>query len=147
MALAAESGADRAEQLLMVTERLTALIAEETQLIRERKPPLAGALGDEKSRLANAYRLELARIKHDRTMLEGAPQAVLGKLRRQTEHLHEALAAHEIELGAVKLVSEGLAQVMAEEVMRQRGGSRTYEANGGVASASGPLPVAVDKKA
>ncbi|HVY83940.1 MAG TPA: flagellar basal-body protein FlbY [Caulobacterales bacterium] len=147
MALAAENGADRAEQLLLVTERLSHLIEEETRLIKARKPPLEGELGDEKARLANAYRLELGRIKQDRSLLDGAAPGVLSKLRQQTVKLQDALAKHEVELGAVKLVAEGLAQVMAEEVARQRGGVQNYGATGGVATPSGPIPVAVDRKA
>ncbi len=61
MALIADDAADRAEQLLLLTERLGHLIGEETRRIEAREPPLAGAEADEKSRLANAYRLELAR--------------------------------------------------------------------------------------
>ena len=71
MALLADDAGDRGEQLLLITERLTALIAEDTSRIEARLPPLDGAEGEEKSRLANAYRLELASIKHDRSLIEG----------------------------------------------------------------------------
>ncbi|HVZ99075.1 MAG TPA: hypothetical protein VG841_02035 [Caulobacterales bacterium] len=147
MPLLADSPTDRAEQLLIVTERLTHLIEEETALIKARQPPLSGERGEEKARLANVYRLELARIKHDRALLDGAPASMLGQLRQQTVKLHEALSRHETELGAVKVVSEGLAQVMAEEVARQLGGSCNYGAGGGVEKPAGPVPVAVDRKA
>jgi hypothetical protein len=73
MALLADDPKDRAEQLLLVTERLTALIDLETQRMDARQPPLDGAEAEEKTRLANAYRLELARIKQDRALIEGAP--------------------------------------------------------------------------
>lgn len=43
MALIADDARDRAEQLLALTERLTVLITEETQLIEARKPPLEGS--------------------------------------------------------------------------------------------------------
>ena len=72
MALIADDYRDRAEQLLVITERLTALIAKETALIKARLPPRDGAEGDEKNRLANAYRLELARIKQEPALIEGA---------------------------------------------------------------------------
>jgi hypothetical protein len=78
MALIADDAADRAEQLLLVTERLAELVNEETHLIEARQPPLDGDKGEEKARLANAYRLELARIKHDRSLIEGRA----GPLRR-----------------------------------------------------------------
>jgi len=147
MALLAEDATDRADQMLIVTERLTALIEEETALIKARKPPLSGEKADERTRLANAYRLELARIKQEPAMIQSAPPALLAKLRQQTEHLQRALAAHELELGAVKLVSEGLAQAMAEEAARQLGGARNYGASGGVQTPTGPVPVAIDRRA
>jgi hypothetical protein len=147
MALLADNAQDRAEQLLIVTERLTALIREETRLLEARKPPLAGAEADEKNRLANAYRLELARIKQDPLLLQGAPEPALRALREGATALQAELSAHELALGALKTVSEGLVQAMAEEVNRQRGGAPQYGAGGGVAAASGPRPALIDRSA
>ncbi|MBC7768736.1 MAG: flagellar basal body protein, partial [Phycisphaerales bacterium] len=132
MALIADDCRDRAEQLIALTERLTALIAQEAQRIRARLPPLEGAEAEEKNRLANAYRLELARIKQEPALIEGAPPLLLAKLRKQTEKLHETLAAHEIELNAVKLITEGLVHAMAEEVARQRGAGGGDGARGAI---------------
>jgi hypothetical protein len=147
MALIADDAADRVEQLLMLTERLGILVKEETRLIDAREPPLAGALGEEKARLANAYRLELARIKQERSLIEGAPPELLRQLRRRTGELQLSLAKHETSLAAVKMIAEGLAQAMAEEVSRQLGGARNYGASGGVTASSGAIPVALDRKA
>lgn len=147
MALIADDCRDRAEQLLVITERLTALIAKETALIKARLPPLDGAEGDEKNRLANAYRLELARIKQEPALIEGAPPALLTTLRASTAKLHEHLAAHEVELNAVKLITEGLVHAMAEEVVRQRGGAGSYGAQGSIAAPSGPIPTILDRNA
>lgn len=147
MALLADDAKDRAEQLLLLTERLTEYIAEETRRIEAREPPLDGAPADEKNRMANAYRLELARIKQDRSLIEGAPAALLDKLKHRTNTLHEHLALHETALGAVKLVTEGLVQAMAEETARQRGGSAGYGARGTIEGPSGPIPTIVDRSA
>jgi hypothetical protein len=147
MALIADDPKDRAEQLLLITERLAALIAAETQRIDARQPLLEGAEADEKARLANAYRLELARIKHDRTLIEGAPPAVLTQLRTATETLHEALAAHDNALNAVKLVAEGLVHAMAEEVVRQRGGDANYGAKGELVAPNGLGAAVLDRSA
>jgi hypothetical protein len=147
MALLADDAKDRAEQLVLVTERLTALVAEDTRRIGARLPPLDGAEGDEKARLANTYRLELTRIKHDRSLVEGAPAETLQRLRESTVVLHETLASHELALSAVKLVSEGLVHAMAEEVSRQRSGEANYGANGGLASPASPAPTVIDRSA
>ncbi|WP_395645617.1 flagellar basal-body protein FlbY [Terricaulis sp.] len=147
MALLAEDPADRVEQMLLLTDRLASLIEEETRRIEARLPPLDGAEGEEKNRLANAYRLELARIKHDRAMIESAPPTSLAALKVRTARLQDALAAHETALGAVKFVAEGLVQAMAEDVARQRNGARNYGAGGGLAAPTGPSPAVLDKSA
>lgn len=147
MALIAESAADRAEQLLLVTERLEALVSAETRRIQARQPPLDGPEAEEKNRLANAYRLELARIRQDPTLIDGAPAAALGRLRTQTAALHETLARHELALNAVKMVTEGLVEAMAQEVVRQRSGGGSYGANGSLEAPTGPLPAVLDRSA
>jgi hypothetical protein len=147
MALIADNAKDRAEQLLLVTERLTVLAAEDTRRIAAREPLLDGAEADEKTRLANAYRLELARIKQDHTLIQDAAPEVLSRLRQSTLTLHETLAAHELALNAVKVVSEGLVHAMAEEVGRQRGSGASYAPDGGLAAASGPAPTVLDRNA
>jgi hypothetical protein len=80
-------------------------------------------------------------------LLADAPPELLGQLKHQTAKLHEALAAHETALGAVKLVAEGLVQAMAEEITRQRGGGGAYGAKGDMAAGTGPSPVALDRTA
>jgi hypothetical protein len=147
MALIADDANDRAEQLLLISTRLTALIVEESRRIEAREPPLAGAEADEKTRLANAYRLELARIKHDRGLIEGAPAETLTKLRQSTVALQATLATHELALNAVKLVSEGLVQAMAEEVVRQRGGDANYGAGGELVAPGGLGAAVLDRTA
>jgi len=147
MALLADDAPDRAAQMLLITERLTALIAEETRRIDARLPPLDGPDADEKTRLANAYRLELTRIRHDRSLIEGAGDGPLSKLRVATEALHVALAAHETSLNAVKVISEGLVHAIAEEVARMRHGEAGYGASGGPAPPTGPAPTVLDKSA
>jgi hypothetical protein len=147
MALIADDARDRAEQVLLMTERLTAIAVEETRRIEAREPLLDGAQAEEKNRLANAYRLELARIKQDPALIQGAPAALLAQLRRSTAALHDAMAAHELALNAVRMVSEGLVHAMAEEVARQRGAGASYSAHGAIETRGGPNPTVLDRSA
>ncbi len=146
MALIADDAAHRVEQLLLMTERLAALAAEDTRRIEAREP-LIEAETDEKNRLANAYRLELARIKQDHALIQAAPPALLDRLRQTTVALHKTLDAHELALNAVKVVSEGLVHAMAEEVVRQRGSGANYSAKGALATQGGPSPTVLDRNA
>lgn len=147
MAIIADDARDRVEQMLLVTDRLIGLIAEETRRIDAREPPIDGAEAEEKNRLANIYRMELGRIRQDSTLIAAAPPELLAKLRRQTEALHASLGRHEIALNAVKVVAEGLVQAMAEEVVRQRGGGANYNARGATNAPSGPTPAVLDRNA
>lgn len=147
MALIADDTRHRVEQLLIMTERLTALAAEDTRRIQAHEPLPEGGDADEKNRLANAYRLELARIKQDHALIQDAPPELLARLRQTTVTLHETLATHEIALNAVKMVSEGLVHAMAEEVVRQRGSGANYSAQGALDTRSGPSPTVLDRNA
>ncbi|MFZ2030550.1 MAG: hypothetical protein WAU68_09600 [Vitreimonas sp.] len=147
MALVADHAADRAEQLVLITERLTALIDVETQRIDARLSPDEGNEANEKNRLANTYRLELARIKQEPDLINGAPPAALATLRQRTVTLHESLARHDAALNAVKVVSEGLVQAMAEEIVRQRASLSSYAPNGGLSAPPSPRPAIMDRKA
>ncbi|MBK8543782.1 MAG: flagellar basal body protein [Caulobacteraceae bacterium] len=144
MALIADDAAHRVEQLLLMTERLAALAADDTRRIQDRQPLPEN---EEKNRLANAYRLELARIKQDAALIQDAPPALLAELRRSTVALHETLAAHEIALNAVKVISEGLVHAMAEEVVRQRGSGANYSAKGALDMHGAPSPTVLDRNA
>lgn len=146
MALIADDAAHRVEQLLLMTERLAALAAEDTRRIEAREP-LLDSESDEKNRLANAYRLELARIKQDHALIQTAPPALLARLRQSTVALHKTLDAHELALNAVKVVSEGLVHAMAEEVVRQRGSGANYSAKGALDTHGGPSPTVLDRSA
>lgn len=147
MAIIADDARDRVEQLLLVTDRLIGLVTEETRRIEAREPPIDGAEAEEKNRLANVYRMELARIRQERELITGAPAGLLTKLRQRTETLNAALGQHEIALNAVKVVAEGLVHAMAEEVVRQRGGGANYDARGAKAAPTGPAPAVLDRSA
>jgi hypothetical protein len=61
--------------------------------------------------------------------------------------LNQALARHETALNAIKLVSEGLVQAMAEEIARQRSQSDNYTASGARNAPAGPRPALLDRMA
>jgi len=135
MPLVADTPADRAQQLVLLTDRLTDLIIRETALIEAREPPLGGVLGEEKASLANLYRQEMTRIADDRELIRAAPAKTLDMLRAATVRFRTALAAHERALAVVREVCEGVVRAIAEEVARVKGGQRGYAAGGGYAPA------------
>lgn len=147
MALLADDAADRAGQLLLLTERLTALVVREGELLAAGRP-LDGETGDgaEMRRLANAYRLEMARIRADRELISAAPLRVRERLQAATEALQARLDTFLVGLTAAREITEGLVRAVAEEVQHARKGPAGYDALGGYAEA-GALPVALDQRA
>ena len=146
MALKADNATDRAEQLLLLTGRLQTLIGAERALLETGSPLDGAGASDELRRLANAYRLEMAQIRDDRSLIDGAPLALRRQLETATQTLQSALDGYMTSLSAVRVVTEGLVQAVAEEMQRTNRPPSGYGASGGYAAAT-PVAIAVDRRA
>lgn len=146
MALLADDSAHRARQMIALTERLSALVEADIAAIDAHQPLPMGEIAEEKARLANAYRSEMALIERDPTRLAGLPVDLKAELRAATERFQALLDAYEAKLRIVKELSEGLVQALAEEVRRQRGAQAGYGAEGGYRDAAA-AGVAIDRQA
>ena len=147
MALSANDAPDRVEQLIILTERLTSLIASQALAFEERRPKDAAALTDETARLANLYRHESARVRADVSLIDGAPPAMRAELVRATEAFDAVLARQGRALDAARTVTEGLVKCIAEEVAHQRKQTSVYGA-GGLQSGGAPATaITLNKRA
>lgn len=126
MALSASNPSDRVEQLIILTERLTELIALEAQAFEQHRPQEAAQYVDETSKLANVYRHESARVRADPGLVSAAPLAQRTRLIRATEAFDAVLARQGRALEAAKTVTEGLVRAIANEVASQRAGVSSY---------------------
>lgn len=126
MAVAAEDAAERVDQLILLTERLTALVAEQAKAFETRRPQDAVVHIEETGRLANLYRHESARIRGNPDLISAAPLAQRARLNRATEAFDAVLARQARAVGAVKTVTEGLVRAIAEEVATQRQKGASY---------------------
>jgi hypothetical protein len=148
MAIIARDASDRVAQLIALAQDLTAFALAEVAAIQARRPPTSGPAQEDKIRLANAFRLEMNHLEADPTLIAGAPKAELKRLKEACAALEQASAAHRDALDALKKVSEGLLQAMAEEAARQRTAAGTrYGAQGGLEPGAGAPAVALDKRA
>ncbi len=120
MALSAHDGADRVDPMIILTERLTELVAATAQAFEQHRPQAAVHQLEETSRLANIYRHETARVRADPGLVNSAPMAQRTRLVRATEAFDAVLARQGRAIEAAKLVSEGLVRAIAEEVAAQR---------------------------
>ncbi|WP_417477366.1 flagellar basal-body protein FlbY [Maricaulis sp.] len=124
--LAARNGTERAEALLRLTIRLTELIRGETRMFQRRRPQDAVTLQDEKSKLANIYRSEVARARSEPARFAGAPAPLKNTLREATVSFHAALAENARAVTAMKVITEGVVRAIAEEAERQRSTGHGY---------------------
>ena len=147
MAIAATDATDRVEQLIILTERLTALIAEQAAFFETRRPNGAAAMHEEISRLANLYRHESARVRADTTMVASAPLEARTRLVRATEGFDAVLARQSRALEAARTVTEGLVKAIAEEVADQRTQGCTYGAGGRQAPGANATAITLNKRA
>jgi hypothetical protein len=141
MAIAASDAADRVEQLVILTERLTELIAKQALAFEQRRPQDAAAMLEETSRLANLYRHESARVRADPRMVESAPLEARTRLARATEGFDAVLARQGRAIEAARTVTEGLVKCIAEEVASQRSQASVYGASG--LQSAGPTATAI----
>ena len=147
MALAAYDAEDRAEQLLGLTERLNGLVLQEIADLDARKLDASSRDWAEKEKLAQAYRVEMARISADPTLLEGASPAVKQRLADATKAFQAQLDRHAVALGVMKDISEGLVRSIAEEMSEQKAAPAGYGATGTGAKRTGSTGLAINAKA
>jgi len=124
--LAARDPVERVELLIKLTERLTALLEQETMLFEARRPRDAVAFQPEKTELATLYRHESARVGKDPSLVGGAPPPRRAALAAATQAFHHALAANQYAGEALRTISEGIVRAIAEEVARRRSGAPSY---------------------
>lgn len=147
MAIAAHDATDRCEQLIVLTERLTELIATQAQAFEQRRPQDAASLLEETSRLANLYRHESTRVRADPGMVEGAPAQTRARLVRATEAFDAVLARQGRAIEAARIVTEGLVRCIAEEVAAQRTRGSVYGAAGIQTSTVAPTAITLNQRA
>ena len=146
MSLFAVDAEDRANQLIHLTERLTARLAEETRAFENHRPQDAAPGVTETARLANIYRHEAARVKLKPEMVAGAALETRRRLLRATEAFEAVLARHGRAVNAARLISEGLVRAIAEEVAKTRSRGAGYGPAARVAP-SNASAIAVNRRA
>lgn len=147
MAIAANDAADRVEQLIILTERLTELITGQTEAFEDRRPQDAAGLLEETARLANLYRHESTRIRADTRLVQGAPPAARQRLIQATEAFDAVLARQGRAIEAARTVTEGLVKCIADEVAAQRTKGISYGATGTQNPAAMATAITLNKRA
>lgn len=130
MALSANSGSERARQLLALTTRLGDRLARETDILEAHRPQDLAADIEETQSLSNLYRHESARIRRDPSLLDGMTPAEKTALRKATELFQERLHRYELAVNAARVVTEGVVAAVAQDLDAMRSRGMTYGAKG-----------------
>ena len=131
----ADDTAQRVDELIALTDRLTGLIAEQSRCFEVRRPQDAAVFLEEIGRLANVYRHESAKIRGNPAVLQALSPTRRQRLYRVTEAFDAVLARQARAVTAAKFVTEGLVRAIAEEVAAQRQQGGTYGASGATQAA------------
>lgn len=126
MALAASDAGDRVEQLIVLTERLTDLIAGEAEALDAGRNLQVAASVEETARLANLYRHESMRVRQDPALVGEAPLEQRLRLMRATEAFDGVLARHARVVESVKTITEGVVRTVAVEISSARTAAAGY---------------------
>jgi hypothetical protein len=126
MARDALDATGRMQQLIVLTERLTGLIAEQLRAFEAHRPQDAALNADETARMANLYRHESLKVKADPSLLAGAAPELREQLIAATRAFDAVLARHGRAVEAAKTITEGLIRAIAEEVSSQRNTVAAY---------------------
>ena len=120
MTLAANDAADRVEQLIALTERLTGRLEADAKLFEARRPQDVARNTGEMLELSNLYRREAAQVRANPALIAGAPEPRRKKLVEATRTFEAVLGRHGRSVKAAKTVTEGLVRAIAEEVAARR---------------------------
>jgi hypothetical protein len=126
MALTAGTSAERARQLIALTQRLSQRLQRETAILEAHRPQDLYEGIEETRQLSNMYRHESARIKADPSLLAGLTPAERTALLAATEAFQGHLRRYEIAVNAAKTITEGIVKAVAEDMNRRRALNATY---------------------
>jgi hypothetical protein len=147
MIVSSEDALERVEQLILLTDRLTSLVAGQAKAFEARRPHEAATYVEETQRLANLYRHESARIRANPALVDSAPREQRLRLIRATEAFDAVLARQSRAVGAAKTVTEGLVRAIAEEVATQRQKGVSYGADGVQSPTAAATAITLNKRA
>lgn len=130
----------RVEALIILTDRLTAAIAQQCKAFEAHRPQDTAGSMEEVGRLANVYRRESAEVRLRPEVVASASPDRRKRLLRATEAFDAVLSRHGRAVAASKTVTEGLVHAVAMEVASHRATGTGY---GPSAKASAPNASAI----
>lgn len=143
MPLAANDPTDRVEQLIILTDRLTGLLARETELLKDHRPHEITEFQDERTTLSTLYAQEMQLIAKNNALIDGVEQGLSTQLKISTETFQEQLVLHARALNRVRLVGEGMVKAIAEDRAQKDKIHAGYGSTGALNAAKNGAPTTI----
>ena len=138
---------DKVQQLIALTEQLTERMRQDAEAFEARRPYEAAGRIEETQRLANLYRHESDRVRQNPSLIAGGSPQLRQRLTRASEAFETTLARHGRAVYALKAVTEGVVQAIAEEVARARAATAGYGPGARMATRDTAVAIALNRQA
>jgi hypothetical protein len=135
------------QNLIVLTEQLTERMRQDAEAFEARRPHEAAARVEETQRLANLYRFESDKVRQNPALVSGASLQLRQRLARASQLFETALARHGRAVYAMKSITEGVVKAIAEEVARTRAATAGYGPGARLATPSGAIAIALNRRA
>lgn len=138
------------QDLILITSRLTELMARENEILRSMRPGDICELQKDKAELAQSYERRMRLVREDPTILAEAGSAMREKLLALTARFEAALNENERTLRAVRSVSERVMKIIVAAATEQKGAPSYSSAGlmsaGPTAAGRRTVPVTLNKQ-
>jgi hypothetical protein len=137
------------EDVIDVTQRLTALLEREIELLKNLRPQDIRDLQQDKTTLAVTYERQIRELRAKPALLGTADSKLKERLRQTTMRFQMILAENERAIRAVKTVSERLMRAVVAAVADRKSGSPAYTRAGivtGGAATAKAVSLAVNRQ-
>jgi hypothetical protein len=133
-------------RLIQAMERLSAMIEEETALVREGRLREAATIENEKAEFARSYVTDMTRLSASRASFSGVAADLIKTFRERHAQFHEQLRTNMTVLATSHAVGEDLIRGVSGEMTR-KAAPQTYGATGrhAVPSSTAVQPLAVSR--
>ena len=118
------------EELIDLTERLTELMAQETEILNGMRPSEIGSLQSEKASLSIAYSDAVGAANSGASNVASARMDLRESLARTTARLQDAMADNLRAITIARAFNERLVRALGEAVIEQRHPATAYTADG-----------------
>jgi len=134
------------DRIVETVERLTSIMREETQLIRDAKLSDAARLVEDKATLAGVYQRELEAVRAAASVIGRLVPDRADKLRNRLAGLQETISVNLAVVGTARAVAEDMMRTVADEVSK-RERPAVYGARGAAAPhPAQPAAVSVSRR-